>query len=111
MNNVKLDPKCFYGHFAMAITNTGYLLPCCYCDENDIEYNSDPGFNKLVFASKIDDHETVEDIVFSKEWKDFEENLRNHKGPTGCIRNCKEINGARRDNRHDVWVDKGITLR
>ena len=100
MSDIKLNPQCFRT-LSMAVTNTGYLLPCCYCDDkctfDDIE------FQKLMSASKIDEHETLDEIVFSKEWKDFEENLRNHKGPPCCFQVCR----ANKDNviRKDIWIN------
>ena len=103
MSELKLDPKCFYHDFPMTITNTGYLLPCCYWDEN--EFYGDPKFQELLNASKIDEHETLEEIIYSKEWKEFEENLRNHKGLTGCIRNCKITNGTRDPVRQNIWMN------
>jgi hypothetical protein len=111
MNNIKLDPICFK-NFPMEINNLGYLLPCCYCDEN--ENLKDPKIQKLLSVSKLDEHETIEEIVFSKEWKEFEENLRNHEGPLFCIRNCKITEENEKTiTRADTWinVEDGTVLR
>jgi hypothetical protein len=110
MKEIKLDPICFK-KFSMAVTNTGYLLPCCYCD--DIYTFEDIEFQKLMAASKIDEHETLEEIVFSKEWKDFEENLRNHKGPPCCIQICQVRKNTIDVVRKDTWInpDNGTVER
>ena len=48
----KLIPKCFNGTLQAAITNRGYLIPCCYCDTKT---NLDsPEMKKLEKVSKID---------------------------------------------------------
>lgn len=103
MHIIKLDPICFKD-FPMSATNTGYLVPCCYCDEN--EALNDPEFQKLLSASKLDEHETIEEIIFSKEWKEFEENLRNHKGPQFCISHCKVTEEKEKSIiRKDTWIN------
>jgi len=100
MSDIELNPLCF-GKLPMAVTNTGYLLPCCYCDDKwtfeDIE------FQKLMAASKIEEHNTLDEIIFSKEWKDFEENLRNHKGPPCCFQVCQKSKST--VTRKDTWIN------
>jgi hypothetical protein len=102
MSEIKLDPACFK-HFPMAITNTGYLLPCCYCDD---KYTlADPKFQKLMAVSKISDYETLDEIVSLKEWKDFEEDLRNHKGPDACMTVCRVKEDDVNMIRKDTWIN------
>jgi hypothetical protein len=107
MSEIKLDPICFKG-FQMVVTNTGYLLPCCYCDDQwtleDLE------FKKLMTVSKIDEYDTLDEIVFSKEWKDFEENLINHKGPPACMSVCRVREDKNNIIRKDTWInpDSGL---
>jgi len=100
---IKLDPICFRGTHMMAITNTGYLLPCCYCDHpstlEDIE------FKKLLAVSKIEDYETIDEILSKKEWIDFEENLRNHKGAPACIEVCRVREDKNNIIRKDIWIN------
>lgn len=91
---IKLDPQCFKG-FPMAITNQGYLIPCCYCDHPTTM--KDPEFQKLLAVSNINDYENLEDIINTKEWTDFEKNLKNHKGPRACIQTCQI-----RENKDDI---------
>jgi hypothetical protein len=91
---MKLDPLCFK-EFPMAITNQGFLIPCCYCD--DPSTMEDPDFKKLLEVSNIKDYENIEDIIKTKEWTEFAENLKNHKGPRSCIQVCQV-----RENKNDI---------
>jgi len=83
----KLDPMCLKGEIGYAVTNRGELIPCCRCDEpktiNDYE------FQKLLAVSKISEHDSVDDILKTKQWKRFFKNLQNNKGPMACWRTCK----------------------
>ena len=83
----ELDPICFKGRIGMAITNNGELIPCCRLDDGRARYN-DPEFQKLLAVSKISDYDSIDDILETKEWKLFYENLRNHIGPKPCWRTC-----------------------
>tara|TARA_Y100001963_G_scaffold143163_1_gene213666 strand:+ start:522 stop:851 length:330 start_codon:yes stop_codon:yes gene_type:complete len=87
---MKIDPKCFKG-FSMAITNQGYVIPCCYCD--DPHTMNDPEFKKLLRVSNINFYDDLEEIFYNKEWKDFYENLKQHKGPLAC----KSVCGVKED--------------
>lgn len=83
---VELDPLCFKDQIGMAVTNQGYLIPCCRCD--DPENMADKSFQDLLAVSKISKTNTVEDILQSKEWSDFQENLKNNIGPPSCVNTC-----------------------
>lgn len=85
---MKLDPLCFKDRIAFAVTNRGHLIPCCRCD--DPLTMNDPEFQKLLAVSKISDYNSIEEILVTKEWKEFEENLRNHKGPHACFHTCRK---------------------
>jgi len=95
----ELDPKCFKG-FPMAITNDGYLLPCCYCDDPVTRSESD--FKKLMAVSKIEDYEDLSEIVLTEEWCDFEKNLRKNIGPRACYEACTKESDVRKDMHIDV---------
>tara|TARA_B100000900_G_scaffold405890_1_gene416111 strand:- start:655 stop:1005 length:351 start_codon:yes stop_codon:yes gene_type:complete len=84
---IKLKPKCLTGEIQMAYTNRGHLIPCCYCDQ--VRTMRDPEFQKLLKVSKVSEVSDIEEIIYSKEWMDFEENLRNNKGPWACINTCR----------------------
>lgn len=98
----KLQPKCF-DNFLMAITNDGYLFPCCYCDDQITR--NDPNFKKLMAVSKIDDYDSLDEIVSTQEWKNFEENLRNNKGPFACINTCQVRDNKDDIVRKDTWIN------
>ena len=80
-------PKCLVGKIQIALTNRGHLIPCCWCDE---EWSlKTPAFQKLLKVSKISEVEDIEEILYSKEWMEFEENLRTEKNiPKICIQHC-----------------------
>ena len=85
---MKLNPQCLIEKDPklMAITNEGYLIPCCYCDAPTTM--NDPEFKKLLRVSNISFYDDLEDIFHNKEWSDFYENLKQHKGPPSCISTC-----------------------
>lgn len=83
----QLDPLCFKGQMAFAVTNRGELIPCCRCDEPDTI--NDPEFQELLKVSKISDHNSVKDILSTKPWKRFYKNLKRNIGPKACWRTCK----------------------
>ena len=77
-----------------AMTNRGELIPCCWLDTP--ETLKHPIMQKMLKVSKIDENETVKDILFSKEWREFAKNLveRNmDKVLPACIDHCKKRTG------------------
>jgi len=99
---MKLKPKCFEG-FPLAITNKGYVVPCCYCDAP--KTMKDPEFKKLLMVSNINFYDDLEDIFLNQEWLDFYENLKQHKGPPACMATCGIKEGRTRHAIH--YDDKG----
>jgi hypothetical protein len=86
---MKFKPKCLSGDIQMALTNRGHLIPCCYVE--DKEALETPEFKKLLKVSKVSEVEDVEEILMTKEWMEFEENLRLEKNiPEVCIVHCKD---------------------
>lgn len=93
----KLIPKCFGdtslnvgdGSISAAITNRGYLLPCCYCDQPSVL--ASPEIKKIMKVSKIDDVNSIEKILSSDEWLEFTNKLENNKGPTVCWHLCGQV--------------------
>lgn len=102
MKKIKLDPQCFKG-FPMAITNQGYLIPCCYCD--DPETMTDAKFQDLLKVSKISEHDSIADILDQKEWKEFEKNLNKNVGPPACIKTCQKRSDQNNIVRKDTHID------
>tara|TARA_B100000424_G_scaffold67817_2_gene50280 strand:- start:10901 stop:11245 length:345 start_codon:yes stop_codon:yes gene_type:complete len=87
----KLDPACFKGYL-MAITNQGYVIPCCWCDTP--RTLNDPEFKKLLRVSNINFYDDLEEMFNNEEWKNFYENLKQHKGPPACMNNCGYEDGS-----------------
>jgi len=83
----KFEPKCITGENRAAINNRGHLLPCCWVDEGwALE---EPELKKIVKVSKISEYEDVEEILFTKEWIEFYNNLKSEKNiPTICKHHC-----------------------
>ena len=102
---MKLNPKCLVEKDpkAMAITNKGYVVPCCYCDQPSTM--NDPEFKKLLKVSNIDSYDDLEEIFYNKEWIEFYENLKQHKGPPCCISTCGKNEG--RTKQTTYYDDKG----
>jgi len=82
----KLTPKCFNGKLGAAVTNKGYLIPCCYCDTRS--NLSSPEMKKLEKVSKIDNVNSIEEILLTNEWQEFASNLENNIGPPACWHVC-----------------------
>ena len=75
---IKLMPRCMFKNKAKsqqaAVSNRGHLIPCCWLDNaNTLNH---PIMKELLKVSKINEVEDIEQIVFSKEWQEFEKNLR-----------------------------------
>lgn len=87
-DEIILDPLCFKGEIAMAVTNRGELIPCCRCDN---PWNSaDPNFKKLLSVSKVSKDNKVDDILKKPEWKEFRKNLKKNIGPPSCVTTCRK---------------------
>ncbi len=80
-------PKCLVDEIQIALTNRGHLIPCCWCDE---EWSlKTPEFQKLLKVSKISEVEDIKEILYSKEWTEFEEKLKTEKNiPKICTQHC-----------------------
>ena len=85
---IELDPKCFKKELALAITNRGELIPCCYIDSPHVL--NDPEVKKLVKVSVISKENPIKKILTSDEWIHFETNLKNDIGPIVCQYVCKK---------------------
>lgn len=97
-----LNPKCINNDIALAITNRGDVIPCCRCD--DPLTMSDPEFQKLVKASNLDDHDSIDDIVNSEPWEEFYFNLKNNRGPKACWGMCV-VEKDYEERQVVKWVD------
>ena len=71
---LKLRPLCIAGEMQAAVTNRGHLIPCCWLD--DTNNMNHPTMQSLLKVSKISEVDDIEQIVFTKEWIEFEKNLK-----------------------------------
>jgi hypothetical protein len=101
----ELDPMCLKNEMQVAITNKGELIPCCYLDTP--RNNLDLEYKKLLKVSKISDYNSIEEIYLNKEWIEFAENLRNHKGPFGCKLTCPKKRDEKNITRKENIYYKG----
>lgn len=87
-----------------ASNNAGILLPCCWLDSED--NFSHPLLKALMKVSKITEATSIENILKTKEWKDFAIALS--KGvakdlPPACALLCKK----RKSNPlTEIWIDE-----
>ena len=94
---VKVYPKCL-NKKEIAYTATGYLLPCCWLDKPTAW--QEPQVKRLMKKHlKLENFDSVEEVVHTKEWKDFFEELKTNPAIT-CRNYCstplhQPINKAR----------------
>ena len=101
----KIKPKCFKDQ-SMAITNQGYLIPCCFCDHPKI-MKSDR-MKDLLKVSNINDYDKLEDIGKTVEWKNFYNDLKNNIPPVEvCVEICsiKQDGSKVKELRTDTFID------
>jgi hypothetical protein len=103
----ELDPLCLRGAIALAVTNQGYLIPCCRCD--DQRTMNDPEFQKLLSVSKISDYENIEQIMYTPEWSKFKSELEQHRGPAACQLVCQK-NKAQEDKQVLTVIDTSVDI-
>lgn len=85
----ELDPKCLdRRQEAFGLTNRGELIPCCWLD-NQVN-RQDPDYGQLLLASRIDDYDSIEEILLTDEWVEFYQNIAKGKGFTICHLVCKK---------------------
>lgn len=78
--SIKIKPRCLpdpdnKDHVLMplAVDNRGHLIPCCWCDHP--KTTKDEKYQPLYKVSKLEDHNSIDDILDQKEWKKFEDDL------------------------------------
>jgi len=91
---IKLKPRCMVksrtGQQQAAVSNRGHLIPCCWLDEK--QTMDHPIMQELLKVSKISEVENIEQILFSKEWQEFEKDLREQnmdKILPSCKHHCR----------------------
>ena len=79
---------------AIAYISTGYLLPCCWCDfEKAHVVNQYAEYGLFDKDLKVENNESVIDILMSPEWKSFHKMLLEEpeKAPGPCKHHCSFI--------------------
>ena len=100
------SPKCFPNKQRTqpaALTNRGELIPCCWIDQKMAR--EDPVIQKMLKVSKISDHNTIEDILLTKEWQEFARNLAEKnlkKIVPVCFTHCKKRTGRDRQKIEEI---------
>ncbi len=104
-----LEPRCMPAKGSIerrmqaAITNRGELIPCCWFDQT--RAREDPVIRQMYKVSKISEHNSIEDILKTKEWQEFAKNLAEknlNKVRPICIYHCKRRTGEDRQKVHKV---------
>jgi|TARA_E500000318_G_scaffold68596_2_gene63423 hypothetical protein len=82
---MQLDPKCLKEDAQLGHSAEGYILPCCMSDHGAI-----PQLWKEHL--KIENVDSIDQILNSKEWISFFEMLKNNpnKSPHICKRFCSK---------------------
>ena len=91
-NKIKINPLCIAGKMQTAVTNRGHLLPCCWLDDKTDTHMNHPIMKSLLKVSKVSEVDDIEEIVLTKEWIDFEKNLKERnfdKILPACKRQCQ----------------------
>ena len=106
------EPKCMLQgndrRQQAAVTNRGHLIPCCWRDQT--EELKHPTMQKMLAVSKIDEVESIDEILLSEPWQKFAKDLaeRNMKEimPV-CIKHCKKWSGGKDQQKIEEYHIKG----
>tara|TARA_B100001996_G_scaffold263015_1_gene205124 strand:- start:969 stop:1397 length:429 start_codon:yes stop_codon:yes gene_type:complete len=111
----ELEPRCMIQgnerRQQAAVTNRGHLIPCCWCDQTDeLEH---PTMKKMLAVSKINEVESIDQILLSEPWQKFAKDLaeRNYKEimPV-CVTHCLKRTGGKDKLKDEVYHFKGKEL-
>jgi hypothetical protein len=91
------NPKCLHTNRDVSYSNTGHILPCCWLNTRYKE----PGIKELFNERLHINNNKVKDIINSKEWIDFFNNLKSDTAPKTCRKFCT---GALEDNPEETKV-------
>ena len=108
-DKIILEPRCMARknsiekRMSPAVTNRGELIPCCWCDQP--RASKDPIMKQMLKVSKISDHNSIEDILTTKEWQEFAKNLAEKnldKVLRVCIIHCQKRSGRDRQKIEEI---------
>lgn len=108
-DKIILEPRCMPAKGSIekrmqaAMTNRGELIPCCWMDQaSALEH---PVMKQMLKVSKISEHNSIEDILLTKEWQEFARNLAEKnldKVLPVCITHCKKRTGRDRQKVEEI---------
>jgi len=108
----ELEPRCMLQgnerRQQAAVTNRGHLIPCCWIDQTDELKH--PTMQKMLAVSKIDEVESIDEILLSEPWQKFAKDLaeRNYKEimPV-CVTHCRKWSGGKDKQKVEEYHHKG----
>jgi len=106
-SDITMKPMCFKGDMNLAVDNRGRLLPCCHCDTRNM--TGDKEWRKLLEKSKIEDYNTLEEIIDSEAWKAFYKSLQHNRGPVACWDTCRS--NKKKKDKQEMTVAEGGKLK
>ena len=90
------EPKCMLQgndrRQQAAVTNRGHLIPCCWIDQT--EELKHPTMQKMLAVSKIDEVESIDEILLSEPWQKF-------------AKHCKKWSGGKDQQKIEEYHIKG----
>lgn len=89
ISTTKIVPQCLNPGHNLTYSATGYILPCCYSDNHNIEDFKFLMKEELSLNNVNDIHK---DIINSDEWKNFFKLLL--ESPESAPRSCKYYCGS-----------------
>ena len=97
-----LCPRCIFKEQDFVLSSEGYFAPCCWLD--DELYRSQPYVNDFFQPHvNIENHDNIQDIFDSDEWKNFWDILLNHPedAPPVCYEYCSSDKGEKEYKHKD----------
>lgn len=86
-------PLCIAGKKALGHSAAGWLSPCCWLDPNSGDINDENIKSLYKDKLKIENVDTIEDILFSDEWLNFMNILKSNDElqiPVICKTHCSQ---------------------
>jgi len=117
---MKINPKCLLDpdnkdsqQMPLAIDNRGHLLPSCWCDHP--KTTKSELFKEIYSVSKLTDYKSINEILDTKEWKKFEDDLvqardigdnLNNINQT-CLHHC-QVRAKNDKIKVETYYEKGV---
>jgi len=81
-----ITPKCLDKWGFLGWSATGYLLPCCWMDHENMDLIPELVQEKF----KVENIDSIDDIIQSEEWQSFFDTIKNNpeNAPNVCHHYC-----------------------